>query len=164
MSHFISLLENALKSGDTSDPGFREGVYKGALRAFDKMSNGRPDRAEFRKLHGPKLAEAITLVEQKYVVLTDNDDDDDVAFDPPSGEHLSVNNEPHISVGGQTRTDHHYNGEEPPTVGFEDDVNFDGEERVMRPSPSGFFANNLSLIIGVVFVIVLVAVLFWLFV
>jgi len=77
MSHFIKLLENALKSGNTADPVFREGVYKGALRAFDKMSDQRPDRAEFRKLHGPQLVEAISRVEQKYVMF---DEDENTEF------------------------------------------------------------------------------------
>lgn len=73
MSHFATLLENALKAGNAHDPAYREAVYKGALRAFDKMSDQREDRTEFRKLHGPQLAEAITKIEERYVVLGEDD-------------------------------------------------------------------------------------------
>ncbi|GEM_PF-3860022 len=157
MSHFIKLLENALKSGNTADPVFREGVYKGALRAFDKMSDQRPDRAEFRKLHGPQLVEAISRVEQKYVMF---DEDENTEFhSDASGPLKSTSSDqlnPKFDVGDNS-------GAEPPTAEFEDDFFLNEKDRAIKSRSKGQISNKLMiLLVGGMFVIFL-GLLVWLF-
>lgn len=170
MSHFITLLENALKSGNRADPVFREGVYKGALRAFDKMSDQRPDRVEFRKLHGPQLAEAITRVEQKYVTFDDEEPFNsevnssaalghDVEF--PNG--LDASPVPGAEHNVQQSSGHFDGSIEPPVANFDDDVFLNEEDRAIKSRSKGQISNKLIIGLGVVTILVILGLLIWLF-
>jgi hypothetical protein len=160
MSHFIALIENALKSGDSSDPAFREGVYKGALRAFDKMSDKRSDKAEFRRLHGPQLAEAITRIEQKYVTFEDDDILDSQTMERDVDAALLARPEPNFAVDRMSSDLD--SSVEPAVASIDDDVFLDEE----RPSARRISRNSGStklLVFGVGFIAIVLGLLIWFF-
>lgn len=164
MSHFVSLIENALKAGDVRDPVFRESVYKGALRAFDKMSNGRPDRAEFRKIHGPQLADAITRIEQKHVSFEEEhgfEFGQTASGGFPEQQSVLRDGEPQI-INEDQYSPAQYD-REPSMADFSDDMFLDGEQRSSVGAPSNRLGSKLLLLAGVVLIFILLAFLTWVF-
>ena len=173
MSHFATLLENALKAGNAHDPAYREAVYKGALRAFDKMSDQREDRAEFRKVHGPQLAEAITKIEERYVVVDDHDLPDD------NGQHMNGTGEPVNNAGPEFSASRSMAGEkagayvrqagspslagtvEPPTADY-DDFDFDEASEENTGIAALVRKFGLWLAAGGILIVLLLAI--WLFI
>jgi hypothetical protein len=159
MSHFIALIENALKSGNVSDPAFREGVYKGALRAFDKMSDQRPDKTEFRKLHGPQLAEAITRIEQKYVTFEDDETLNHEPMDKNFDAAVSMRADPDFT--SNPTSSEIGNLVEPDVASIDEDV-FLAEERPVGAKPIRQKSIMTLLILGAILVILILGVLIWL--
>lgn len=173
MSHFATLLENALKAGNSDDPAYREAVYKGALRAFDKMSDQREDRAEFRKLHGPQLAQAITKIEERFVVLEDNDLPDHTGQNITGIHELANTGAPEISAsrlmagekaGAYVRPgfDPSLDGTvEPPTADYEE---FDFDDTSAESSGGAALVRKFGLWLAAGGILIVLLLAIWLFI
>jgi len=173
MSHFVTLLENALKAGNAHDPAYRKAMYKGALRAFDKMSDQREDRAEFRKLHGPQLADAITKIEQRYVVLEDDELQDHNAANEYENGEPEGRFAPDISATRTMAADQALTRDgtgmdpsfdstvEPPTADYGD---FDLDDTSTQETGAGALIRKFGLWIGAVLGILVLVLVIWMFV